>query len=71
MRRGCIASEELQCDGCHHIIPYAARYLTIDEEDGVEVEKGKLLRYCIECALQKGYASYQEEKEGKVLTFFV
>lgn len=70
MRRGCITSEEIQCDGCHHIIPYAARYLAIDEEDGVEVEKGKIAHYCVECALQKGYASYKEEKEGRVLTFF-
>ncbi len=68
MRRGCIASEEIPCDGCHHTIPYAGRYLAIDEEDGVEVEKGKTVRYCVECALQKGYA--KEEKDERALTFF-
>lgn len=70
MRRGCIASEEVQCDGCHHIIPYAARYLVIDEEDNAETERGKIAHYCIECALQKGYARYSEEKGEKILTFF-
>lgn len=70
MRRGCIASEEILCDECHRIITYAGRYLAIDEEDDVEVEKGKTMRYCVECALQKGYAQNKEEKDEKTLTFF-
>ena len=70
MRRGSIASEEIECNQCQNIIPYAARYLAIDEEDGVEVETGKVALYCLECALQKGYASYKEEKGERVLTFF-
>lgn len=71
MRRGCIASEETQCDNCHRVIAYAERYLAIDEEDGVEAEKGKMARYCVECALEKGYAHHTEEKGEKILTFFV
>ncbi len=70
MRQGCISLGEIQCDGCHHIIPHSERYLAVDEEDGVEVEKGKTAHYCVECALQKGYACYKEEKEGRILTFF-
>ncbi|MFC2022073.1 hypothetical protein ACFLTR_02510 [Chloroflexota bacterium] len=70
MRQGCISLEEVQCDECHSIIPHSERYLAIDEEEGVEVEKGKIAYYCVECALQKGYAHYEEEKSGRVLTFF-
>jgi len=44
--------------------------LAIDEEDGVEVEKGKIAYYCVECAVQKGYAYYKEEKGERTLTFF-
>ena len=70
MRRGCISLGEIQCDECHRIIPHSERYLAIDEEDGVEVEKGKTAHYCVECALQKGYAYYKEEKDERILTFF-
>ncbi len=71
MRQGCISLGETQCDECQRIIPHSERYLIINEEDGVEVEKGKALSYCVKCALQKGYAYYKEEKDGKVLTFFL
>ncbi len=70
MRRGCISLGETQCDECHRIIPQAERYLAIDEEDGIEAEEGKIAHYCIECALQKGYAQYKEERDEKTLTFF-
>jgi len=70
MRRGCIPSGEIQCNGCQRIIPHSERYLAVDEEDGVEVENGKTAQYCVECALQKGYAYYKEEKSEKILTFF-
>ena len=70
MRRGCISLGEIQCDECHSVIPDPERYLVIDEEDGVEVEKGKTMHYCVACVLQKGYAYYKEEKEGRILTFF-
>ncbi len=70
MRQGCISLGEIQCDDCHSIIPFTERYLAIDEEDGVEVEKGKTSHYCINCCLKKGYAEYREEKGKKTLTFF-
>ena len=70
MRRGCISSGEIRCDGCHQIIPNPERYLVIDEEDGVEVEEGKTMRYCVECSLEKGYAHYKIEKGTQALTFF-
>ena len=70
MRRGCISLGEVQCDDCHRIIPHSERYLAIDEEDGVEVEKGKTSRYCLNCCLKKGYAHYKIEKGEKILTFF-
>lgn len=70
MQRGCIASEDLRCHECHHIIPYAARYLAIDAEDSDEAARDKIAQYCVECALQKGYAHYTEEKGERILTFF-
>ena len=70
MRRGCISLGDIQCVECHLIIPHSERYLAIDEEDGVEVEKGETVYYCAVCALQKGYAYYKEEKGERALTFF-
>ncbi len=70
MRRGCISLGEVKCDVCQRIIPYPERYLATDEEDGVEVAKGKTVRYCVQCALEKGYAHYKDEKGEKILTFF-
>ena len=70
MRRGCISLGEVQCDGCHHTIPYPERYLAIDEKDGVEVEDGETAHYCVDCCWRKGYAHYKIEKGEKVLTFF-
>ena len=70
MRRGCISAGGIQCDGCHRTIPYAERYVAVDEEKGEEVEKGTTMRYCIECALKKGYAQKKDEKGERILTFF-
>ena len=70
MRQGCISLGEVQCDDCHRIIPHSERYLAIDEEDGVEVEKGKTSRYCLNCCLKKGYAHYRDEKGEQILTSF-
>ncbi len=70
MRRGCMPSGDIKCDNCHRTIPYSERYLAIDEEDGVEVDKGTTMYYCVDCALKKGYAYYKQEKSEKVLTFF-
>ena len=70
MRRGCISLGKLECDVCHRLIPYPERYLAVNEEDGVEVEKGKAVRYCIKCALDKDYAHYKDDKGERILTFF-
>ncbi len=71
MRQGCISLGETKCDKCHRTIPHSERYLAIDEEDGVEVEKGEAAYYCVECALQKRYAYYKGGEKGeKILTFF-
>ena len=70
MRRGCIAIDEIRCDGCGRIIRHPERYLAINEKDGVEVEEGETSRYCVKCSLEKGYAHYTEEKGERVLTFF-
>ncbi len=70
MRRGCIAIGEIRCDECGRIIRHPERYLAISETDGVEVVEGKIVRYCVECSLSKGYAHYLEEKGERILTFF-
>ena len=70
MRRGCISLGEVQCDICNRTIPYPERYLAIDEKDGVEVDEGSTVRYCTQCALDKGHARYKEMKGEMVLTFF-
>ena len=72
MRRGCISSGDIQCIQCQRTVPHSERYLAVNEEDGVEVpEGGQTVYYCTECALQKGYAVYKEEKDGTILTFFI
>ena len=70
MRRGCISLGEIECDECHRIVPYSERYLAIDAEDSVEAEKEKTAHYCVEYAVQKGYAYHKEEKNEKILTIF-
>jgi len=70
MRRGCISLGEVKCDSCQRLIPIYDRYLVIDEDNGAEVEKGKLASYCVACATKKGYAAVKEEKGEKTLTFF-
>lgn len=71
MRRGCIASGDRQCHGCQKMMAESERYLAITEKDGVEVEEGnELTFYCVDCALDKGYASYKEEKDERIITFF-
>ncbi len=71
MRRGCISLGEIQCDMCNRLIPHAERYLAIEEKNGEEVEEdGKTAHYCSECCLKKGYATYKEIKNERILTFF-
>jgi hypothetical protein len=52
------------------MIPQAERYLVVEEEDGVEVEKGKAVIYCVDCATQKDYATVKDDKGEKILSFF-
>ena len=70
MRRGCISLGEINCDKCHRAIEHSERNLAIEEEKGVEAEIGQTARYCMECAVKKGYASYRQEKDEKILTIF-
>ena len=63
MRRGCIATGKVECDGCHRPIKYGERYLLIN---GEEDEKQRL---CIDCCLRSGYISYGNEKGEQVITF--
>jgi len=70
MRRGCISLGEVQCDGCYRPIPHSERYLALGEEESAQTGKGKTAYYCKQCALEKGYAYYKEEKDGRILTFF-
>ncbi len=70
MRQGCISLGEVHCDGCNRIIPYLECYLTVNEEDDVDTEKGKTSRYCLNCCLKKGYAHYRDERGEQILTFF-
>jgi hypothetical protein len=70
MRQGCISLGEIRCAECQGIIPHSERYLAVDEENGVEVDKGQIIHHCVPCAIDKGYARYKEEKDGRTLTFF-
>jgi len=65
MHRGCISLGEIQCDDCHRVISHSERYLAINEEDGAEVERGKTVRYCVECALRRAtLTTKRRRKEG-------
>jgi hypothetical protein len=64
MNCGCVAAGDVHCDGCQRLIEEGERYLVM------EGEKGKKLRFCVECSLARGYAAYVTEKGEKVLTFF-
>ena len=69
MRRGCISLGEIRCDSCKKIVPPAGRYMVTDEELDTEGKK-KLIRYCIECCVEKGLAGHRREKDEKILTIF-
>jgi len=69
MRRGCIAVGEFHCDGCGKLLKHPARYLAVEEKDGVEVDEGTTVRYCVDCCLEKSYAKYRSEKGESILTF--
>ena len=64
MRRGCISLGDIECGGCHRIIPHSERYLIIEEKEGVT------LNLCVACCLERGYGRYREDRREQVLTFF-
>ena len=71
MRRGCISQGNIKCDNCGTVVPYAGRYMTVEEVNGAESsEGGDTKNYCVKCCVKKKYAEYREEKGEKVLTFF-
>jgi len=65
-----MAIGENRCDGCGRIIKHPERYLAIYDEEGLESEQEKTVRYCIDCCLSRGYAHYITEKGEQILTFF-
>ncbi len=70
MLRGCISLGDIQCDQCHRNVAHSERYLAIDAEDDAGAEKGRPTHYCVECALDRGYAYYKQDRGEKILTFF-
>jgi len=64
LRRGCIAVGKVQCDVCHRFLEYGERYLMVDDEG----EQSQ--RFCVDCCLSRGYASYRTEKGEKIIVFF-
>ncbi len=65
MRCGCISLGDVQCDGCYRTIHYLERYLAVEEET-----ENVTLRLCLDCALNRGYVHYKQEKGERVITFF-
>ncbi len=63
MRRGCIATRKMECDGCGRPLLYGERYLLIN---GKGDEKQRL---CVDCCQNQGYISYITEKGKKIITF--
>jgi hypothetical protein len=72
VRIGNISQGKTKCDSCEQTIPYAGRYLIVQEKDGIESEEEgcKTKHYCAKCAVDRGYGIYRHEKGDKVLTFF-
>ena len=64
MRCGCISSGNVQCDDCHRTIHYLECYLAIEDE-----AEDVIKRFCVDCALSRGYAHYKQEKGEQVVTF--
>jgi hypothetical protein len=63
MRRGCIATGKVECDGCHRPIKHGERYLLVDRE-GDERQ-----RLCLDCCQSHDYVSYGTEKGKQIVTF--
>jgi predicted Fe-S protein YdhL (DUF1289 family) len=65
MRCGCISLGDIHCDGCQRTIHYLGRYLAVEDE-----AEDIIKRFCVDCALSKGYAHYKQEKGEQSATFF-
>ena len=63
MYRGCIVIGKVQCDSCHRFLEQGEKYLVTDNDEG------KKQRFCLDCCLSRGYASYKTEKGEKTITF--
>jgi hypothetical protein len=63
MRRGCIATGKVECDGCHRPIKHGERYLLVDGEGD------KRQRLCLDCCQSHDYVSYGTEKGKQIVTF--
>lgn len=72
MRIGNISQGKIRCDNCKRIVLYSERYLIIHEKKGIESDEegNELKRYCVDCAVKKGYGEYRQEKKERILTFF-
>ena len=63
MRRVCVAIGEIWCSDCQRVIGCGERYLVVEEDDAEQ------LRFCLDCGVSKGYATYVMEKGKQILTF--
>jgi len=72
VRIGNISHGKIVCDNCGSTVGYAERYLIVPEKDGTEsTEPGcETKRYCVKCALKKGYGLQRPEKKGEIVTTF-
>ena len=71
MRQGCIVISDIECDGCGRTLKHPDRYLRMSEGNIVEAEVEKMLHYCVDCCLEKGYAQHKKVEKGvQILTFF-
>lgn len=65
MHCGCISSGNIYCDSCHREIRYLECYLAMEDKT-----EDVIRRFCVDCALSKGYARQKQEKGEQVVTFF-
>jgi len=72
VRVGNISQGKTLCDGCKKAVPYAERYLIVQEKKGKESDDpgAEARHYCVQCATQKGYVDTRIEKGDKITTFF-
>ena len=63
MRRGCISQGNIKCDSCGQIVPYAGRYMTVEEVDGAESsEGGETKNYCVNVVLKRSMPNTVKKK---------